>query len=210
MPINLAFENVKFCVLTGSCTRSLHQIRPGKENNEYLVRPLSCFCSYCKANEFNKCKYKEFTKGNFTCQKLPSNELKDNDEDWEEEEEEDDEIQDDDNIEEDDLGIEIKIAQEKIEFENLEVGRFIIAIVEGQGKITDRKFVAIIKEIKDVNHIYVEFLQQQFDNPDIFKNSLKSEDKNCAVGLDEIVMFLPKPLIKRSKYFFSGPIFLSI
>ena len=161
---------------------------------------------------FNKCINKEFTKGSFTCQKLPSNELRGNDDEESEDEEEEEVMLDDDIIleDEDDLGEEIVIAQQKIEFENLEKERFIIAIVKGNGKIGNQRFVAIIKDIEDVDHIYVEFLQQQFDNPDIFKSSLKLEDKKCAVGLDEIVMFLSKPLIKRSKYFFRGPIYLSV
>ena len=38
------FDCVSVKVLSGKCTRTLHQIKPGKKSGELLTRPLSCFC----------------------------------------------------------------------------------------------------------------------------------------------------------------------
>ena len=128
-------------------------------------------------------------------------------------EKEEEETQDDvDNMEDDeDTGMEIKVEQQEINFKDLEVGKFLIAIVQGEttSKTTSKQFVAKILKIEDVDHVYVEFFRQEFDNPDVFGESPIPGDKCCAVGLDDIVMFLPMPFEKRSKFFFNGPIVLS-
>ena len=64
-------------------------------------------------------------------------------------------------------------------------------------------------DIEDEDHVYVKFFKQEFDAPDVFGNSPIPGDERSAVGLDDIVMFLPEPFEKRSKFFFSGPIVLS-
>ena len=193
-------------VLTGNCTRILHQIKPRKEKvKEYLWRPFSCFCSSCKSDHFEKCENKDFTKGKFTSQILPSNSS--NDDDEKEEEETQDAF---DNMEDDeDTGMEIKVEQKHIDFDKLEVGKFLIANVPVPGKTKNKQFVAKILDIEDEDHVYVKFFKQEFDAPDVFGNSPIPGDERSAVGLDDIVMFLPEPFEKRSKFFFSGPIVLS-
>ena len=42
-PIYTAFECVDLTVLTGNCTRALHQIMPGEGEDEFLIRHFSCF-----------------------------------------------------------------------------------------------------------------------------------------------------------------------
>ena len=55
-PIYTAFEGVDLKVLTGNCTRALHQIMPGEGEDEFLIRPFSCYCVYCKDYKFSQCK----------------------------------------------------------------------------------------------------------------------------------------------------------
>ena len=64
-PIYDEFQNVDLKVLSGTCTRTLHQIKPGKGKDEYLVRPYSCFCKMCKIGKFVHCDNKDFTNGHF-------------------------------------------------------------------------------------------------------------------------------------------------
>ena len=69
-PIYTAFECVDLTVLTGNCTRALHQIMPGEGEDEFLIRPFSCFCKYCKDNQFSLCENREYTGGDFISEKL--------------------------------------------------------------------------------------------------------------------------------------------
>ena len=61
-PIQDAFEGIKLKVLTGSCTRSLHQIKPAKKKGFYLTCPFSCFCPSCKSDNYDIAKTKTLLK----------------------------------------------------------------------------------------------------------------------------------------------------
>ena len=70
--IKEAFNNVEVKVLSGNSTRSLHQIKPGGKKGYLLTRRFSCFCNYCLANDFENCKNKSITGGQFTERQLIS------------------------------------------------------------------------------------------------------------------------------------------
>ncbi|MDE5107028.1 MAG: hypothetical protein O4808_08180, partial [Trichodesmium sp. St17_bin3_1_1] len=68
--INNVFDCVSGKVLSGKCTGTLHQIKPGKKSGELLTRPLSCFCQQCSQEDYKNCQNKGHTGGNFTLRKL--------------------------------------------------------------------------------------------------------------------------------------------
>ena len=74
-PIYTAFKGVDLTVLSGNCTRGLHQIKPGEGKDEFLIRPFSCFCYLCKENPLlGQCKNHEYTGGAFISEKLEKDE----------------------------------------------------------------------------------------------------------------------------------------
>ena len=61
-----ASENIDVQVLSGTCTRTLHQIKASEKHGRLLTRPYSCFCIFCLNDDFNNCNNKGITGGNFT------------------------------------------------------------------------------------------------------------------------------------------------
>ncbi|CAL4066681.1 unnamed protein product [Meganyctiphanes norvegica] len=210
-PIQLAFEGIKLKVLTGSCTRSLHQIKPANKKGFYLTRPFSCFCPSCKSDNYDDCKDKLFTKGTFKAEKLPSNllDVGDDDNDNEDEEEEEEERQYFNVISANkDMGREIKVVPQYINLKDLKVNNFLIVIAKTKDSNSSEKFVAKITEIDIEDNIEVEYLNPVFGSPDVFMMYPQPKNETYTVGLEEIVMVLPQPVINRrkNKLFFNGPI----
>ena len=209
-PIINKFKGVNLKVLSGNCTRLLHQIKPGKRKDQYLIRPLSCFCCYCKIEKFNKCLNGNFTGPKFLSQTLTSNGSNDEtDEEEEKEEEEEEEGGQDEYLEDGDYESDIDdqedpliISQQEIQLENLEEGQFII------GTKSCGKFVAIIKD-KNVDSIKVNILNQEEFSMDVFRTSNEKEYNGYILDLQNIIMILPEPIISHENMFvFECPIIL--
>ena len=158
----------------------MHQIKPVKNKGVYLTRPFSCFCVSCKSNNFSHCENKNFTGGPFKAQKLPSNVLNVSDDDNDNEEEgegvEEEERHDFNMLDYDeDMGDEIKVDQQYINFKDLEVDEFLIVIAKRKDDISSEKFVARINKIENEDHIWVEYLKPVLGSPDVFMRIPKPE-----------------------------------
>ena len=174
-PIKDEFESLKYKVLSGNCTRKLHQIKPsGKKDEVYMIRPFSCFCPNCKNNNFNGCTNINFTKGNFNRQILPSNLT--NFDNVNQADEECDDRQDDYTFAiDEDVGVEIEIKKYKLKQEYLKIDKFVIVVTKSTDDRSSKQHVARITDIKDQaeNFIFVEFFKPIHDDclkpvPDIF------------------------------------------
>ena len=208
-PIYDDFKNVDLKVLSGICTRSLHQIKPGEGKDEYLVRLFSCFCSMCIENKFELCINKDYTGGIFTPQTLDSsgtnnhekNKRKGKDEiqsesgcEGVEEEDQDEDLETDsdgddseEDMEEEEVEEEpLEISRQLIEFEDLEENQFIVGLNH------NGHFVAIIK-VKNIDSITVDILKQDLQTKDLFKSSNESGYKQQLLPVNNIVMILPDP-----------------
>lgn len=209
-PVLEHFAGTNLKVLSGNCTRSLHNII-SQGNGLYLTRPFSCFCNKCKTEQYFQCKNKIFTNGNFIQRKLQSNVVNiSNDENLENEDNYD---REDDNIENIDDVSEIEIMQEEINHEDLQIDRFIVARVKSQNKkkkseLYVAKIVARNNSLE--NPIKVEYFKHFEEHQDVFVRYNLFENKTYDVGFDEIVMLLPDPTTSRrkEKFCFSGSIHL--
>ena len=214
--IHSQFDGIFVKTLSGKCTRTLHQIKPGRHAGSLLTRNLSCFCISCKICKFQDCENKSYTGGKFTHRTLSSNVSNANagcNEDSDDEESEDDcvSISGDASVQNEEVKGEIKIHKKDITLSDLISGEtfVIISMIEQISKKT-RNFVAIIKDVKEEKLIVVNFLKQHFEQKDVFLVSESRDDEEMHVNLDDIVMLLPKPLLARrgGKYFFDGKIHL--
>ena len=205
-PIKHAFDGVNVKTLSGNCTRSLHQIKPDKKKGFYLTRPFSCFCDNCISGNFDHCTNKDFTLRGFTLRKLPTNVINvDKDVEEEEEDNENNHI-----VEEDEyIPEEIRVEQEDINFHDLTVGCFLISTVTGDNDHSEN-FVAVINEIKNEEEIFVEFLKQNYNVPNVFGKHPQEENWNSEISLDDIIMLIPKPTtMRRNRYIFESEIHLN-
>ena len=106
------------------------------------------------------------------------------------------------------MGKEIKVVPQDINLKNLKVNNFLIVIAKTKDSNSSEKFVAKITEIDIEDNIVVEYLKSVFGSPDVFVRYPKPKNETYPVGLGEIVMVLPQPVINRrkNKFFFNGPI----
>ena len=198
------FDGIMVNTLAGNCTRSLHQIKASEEKGFLMQRPFSCYCINCTAEDFEKCINKSFTKGNFKKHKLPSNEVHGNgdenhiEEDNEEENEEI--IQENLRVilqEDKEDGEEMEIIQENLLLSDLVQGNYVIVsipveIQKKKCKITLRYYVAKITNIEDEEEIIIDYLQQDFDYDQKFRNPIEN-DVGKGTELSKIVMVLQDP-----------------
>ena len=237
-PIYTAFKGVDLTVLSGNCTRSLHQIKPGEGKDEFLIRPFSCFCYFCKANQLlGPCKNYEYTGGAFLSRKL---ELKGSNDTLqkkanvskksnvattlakvieleEEEESEDEEVYIEDDYESDieDQQEPIIISQQEIQLDDLTEGQFVIG-KNFENENNYENFVAKIKE-KNENYITVNILEQcnKELNNNVFRLKKIDEKDVSILQLKNIVMILPPPSLpyfnerlQYTTFYFDSPIIL--
>ena len=195
-PLMEAFDGAIISTLHGACTRSLHQIKPSDQNGYLLERPFSCFCSNCLKGDFKKCDKKGFTEGNFKKHKLPSNELYNDNIDYEDDTEEIEDL-----IEKNANGLfeeleddEIDIKQQEILLKDLKAGSYVIIALNSENKKGGiREYVAKINEIEDKEEICIDYLEKDRDYGHKFKISYKLNDVNQGIELCNIIMVLPDP-----------------
>ena len=133
-----------------------------------MQRPFSCFCSHCRKEEFEQCVNWKFTKCNFQEQRLPTNEVEN---DNEEENEEvthfniDDMIDDENEDENDEENQEIEIREENPQLEDLKPDDYVIVslVVESKKKQKTHLYVAKITKVVDESEIVIDYLEQDFD-----------------------------------------------
>ena len=236
-PIYTAFKGVDLTVLSGNCTRSLHQIKPGEGKDEFLIRLFSCFCYFCKANQLRRpCKNYEYTGGAFLSRKL---ELKGSNDtlqkkanvskksnvattlakviELEEEEESEAEVYIEDDYESDieDQQEPIIISQQEIQLDDLTEGQFVIG-KNFENENNYENFVAKIKE-KNENYITVNILEQcnKELNNNVFRLKKIDEKDVSILQLKNIVMILPPPSLpyfnerlQYTTFYFDSPIIL--
>ena len=209
------FKGTTLQVLTGKCTRTLHQIKPcEKRKGSFLYRPFSCFCINCKLENFKYCKYKDYTKGNFKRETLKTANLNADNVN-----EEIEDCVDDYDLEYDftqDMQEEIKITQQNINRENLKIGNFIV--IKAKDENVKEKHVVQIYDIEDEdkNIIKVEFFKNFRDDTckvhyDVYVKTNPIDDIPYDLDFDQIVMLLPEPTVHRrgGKFYFSGNIFIN-
>ena len=201
------FDGVKVSTLSGTCTRSLHQIKASNQNGYLLQRPFSCFCTNCMKDDFENCDKKSFTKGKFIKHKLPSNDLFNNYMDDDAEEENEDVIEKKSNgyfefYENEDEEV-IESEKQNLQLDQLKPDDYVIVALESESKKKGiREFVAKINAIEGEEEISIDYLEKDLDYSDKFRNSDKINDVNQGIELCDIIMLLPKP-----KYMRGGVIF---
>ena len=229
--INQEFNNVKIQVLDGTCTRKLHQIKADRNKGCLLTRPFSCFCQNCLTNDFKHCENKSFTGGNFTERQLNSgrkddikrkkrmngkkNEKAVDKDRVRYEDSEGDEVRDEDSGEDDmilddiDIDNEIRVEKQDLEFTDLKVNDFIIVPVKGcRDKVYN--FPAQITKLKSDDDIHINYLKQNFDQPQVLIGYDSNEEKNFVIPLKDIIMKLPEPKTQhRNRIVFSKNIILN-
>ena len=166
---------------------------------------LVFFTSY-RAEDFEKCKNIGFTKGNFKKHKLPTNEEHCNGKENDSEEDNDNEEENEEDIQVNSQGViyddeedpeEIEIIQEKLELQDLNRDNYVIITVpvepiKKKSEIV-QYYVAKITHIVDEEEIEIDFLEQDFDYHQKFRNASKDCDIGMGTELSEIVMVLPEP-----------------
>ena len=201
-PLLERFHGVKVSTLRGTCTRSLHQLKPSNQNGYLLQRPFSCFCNNCNNEDFENCVKKGFTDGRFSKHKLPSNDLFSEDVDEDAEEENEDELEINSNgyfpfFNNGDVK-KIKCKKQNLQFDQLAPGNYVIVALKSEikkGRISE--FVAKIKTLEDNQEIIVDYLNQDSDYQDKFRLSEIYNDKERSIELSEIIMLLPDPNCMR-------------
>ena len=206
------FIGVSVATLKGNCTRSLHQIMPGKKTGLLLTRRFSCFCKSCTLDMYASCENKNFTLGKFKSRELPSNVKNDSSNDTNSENEE----EDDDNVIHPNDGIfndgdQIEIKQEKINICDLNENEFIITSLKKGKKLF--YFVAQIQKVdNDSNKVVIDYLRQHNEHLDIFHKTEIDREINYEVGLEDIIMRLesPQEFRRGNKFFFTKKINLNV
>ena len=223
-PIYNEFENVKLKVLTGNCTRSLHQIKPGEAEGEYLVRPFSCFCLECKDDKFQFCKNYKYTGASFKSQTLPLNgsnthmlplksssshktkisNIEDETESEGDYDEQDEGLEDYSDGSDNEEELEEEFEEEEVEEDPIEISQQIIEfeeLEEGQYIVGSNScgghFVAKI-ETKKTDSITVNILKQDTAAKDIFKDSTDRQNKGHTIPINNVMMILPWPTLIQS------------
>lgn len=211
--ITQASKNMEVQVLSGTCTRTLHQIKAGKNNGCLLTRPYSCFCNYCLNNDFDHCNNKSITGGNFT-ERLLISDCKDehfsgtiNDEH--------DENNDDDDHDDYEMNYAsnmetfITVENQELKETDLQVNNFIIIPVKDyRNKVSN--YPAQIIKLGNNGDIHIDYLKQDFDNKEVLLQSTSETEKNWIVSIDDVIMKLPEPKEnRRGRYIFSGKIILN-
>ena len=91
---------------------------------------------------------------------------------------------------------EIEVQQENLQLEDLKKDDYVIVslAVEYKKKQKTHLYVAKIKNVdNDESDIGIDYLEQDLDYPQKFKNSNKIRDINKGTELSKIVMLLPEP-----------------
>ena len=199
------FRGITVDTLEGQCTRTLHQIKQSSRSNFLLQRPFSCFCQFCENDESGKCVYKDYTGGNFKSCKLPSSDkCKPIEEEKDDEDSYDGDLSVERTILEEENEIQITIEKDDLSFENLNVGDWVVVLLEKKSRKKKKMFddwVFRISEIDEEEEEYLgHFYAPQFDTESFYITN----EPVCRVGLDEVVMVLPEPIESRGRYIFHG------
>ena len=231
--INQDFNNVEIQVLDGTCTRKLHQIKADRNKGCLLTRPFSCFCHNCLNNDLENCYNKSFTGGKFTERQLNSGRKDDinrkkrkkrvkgkknkknvDKDEVRYEDSEGDEVRYEDGAEDDmilddiDIDNEIRVEKQDLEFTDLKVNDFIIVPVKDRcNKV--HNFPAQITKLKNNGNIHINYLKQNFDQPQVLLRYDSNEENNFVIPLEDIIMKLPEPKTqRRNRIVFSKNIML--
>ena len=180
------FDDVTVKVLSGNCTRQLHQIKAGKKPGSLLTRPLSCFCVNCSEKNYDNCYNKGHTKGKFTERILGFSSGNEK-------------VQK--QLEENDLvsncqtaSTEIRVEKQKVKLSDLKVDDVIIVPVgENQTEFQP----AQIKEIVNIRNILIDFLVPKYDSPEVLVKSTSEYYLNYVIPLHVFIMKLPLPKEQR-------------
>ena len=204
-----AFESVNVQVLSGACTRTLHQIKAGKGKGCMLTRPFSCFCTYCLTNDLDKCINKKITGGNFTERRLDEKHDKISNESDDDDDDDNDDGDDIDDIGEvDDSGMKelIRIENQNIKESDLQINDIIIVPLKDFRKKVFN-FPAKVIELGENGDINIDYLKQDFDKKWILLESTSEKEKNWIITIKDVIMKLPKYTVgRRGQYIFSGKI----
>ncbi|CAL4112051.1 unnamed protein product [Meganyctiphanes norvegica] len=103
---------------------------------------------------------------------------------------------------------EIRVEREDINFNDLIVGSFLISTVTRYNAQSEH-LVAKINEIKNEHEIFVEFLKQNYNVPNVFVKHPHKEKRNFEIRLVDIIMLIPKPTFRRNRYIFESEINLN-
>ena len=197
------FKGVTVQTLTGKCTRSLHQIKTNNRQGDFLQRPFSWFCSCCKIYDFGNCKNKEYTNGHSIKCKLPTNSIIDmNDDEVDTEDYYDDIAYNFNDMLTEEIVDDIQIEEEDLRLEHLKVEDFVIVAIPGTKENIVSHFLYKITEC-NANGIYGDWFKQNYDHPDVFK---ETDEKETLFDLKQIIMILPEPRVSRGRYIFPGNI----
>ena len=196
--IRKAFDEVNVKVLSGKCTRTLHQIKAGEKSGNLLTRPLSCFCDNCSQEDYENCQNKGHTKGKFTERILKFTNANGNNSTYANEEEEEDDMN---------LNSEIRVEKKRVKFSDLQVDDIVIVPV---GDCETEFHPAQITKIESRQSIYIDYLVPKYDNPEILVKSTSIDYNDYIVPLHDIVMRLPKPKEqRRGRFIFKEKIILN-
>ena len=104
----------------------------------------------------------------------------------------------------------IEIKRQPLKFEDLQVGNLIVVPVDSSKSEKNIYEAAIIKELENDANIYIDYLQQKFDQPEVLVISDSPNYTNYCITLNEIIMILPEPkYTHRGRFVFSGKIRLN-
>ena len=213
-----ASKNVDVQVLSGNCTRTLHQIKSSETHGSLLTRPYSCFCKYCLNDDFDHCSNYGITGGNFKERILISN-CKEESFSGRNNDTRERNSTDNESSEDDEDGYELSCASElnnfievkkqKLKETDLHVNNFIIVPVEDfHGKVFN--YPAQITKLGNNGEIYIDYLKQDFDKKEVLSKPTSEREMNWIVKIDEVIMKLPEPKEeRRGRYTFSRKIFLN-
>ena len=201
-PLLEKFNGVKVSTLHGTCTRSLHQLKPSNQNGYLLQRPFSCFCDSCNNEKFENCDKKSFTNGIFSKHKLPSNDFCFEYLDNEAEEENEDELEINSNgyfpffyNEEEEV---IESEKQNIQLDQLAPGNYVVVALKSENKKRGiSEFVGKIHTIEDNHEIIINYLEQDSKYKDKFRISNRDSDQQRPIELCDIIMLLPDPDCKH-------------
>ena len=103
---------------------------------------------------------------------------------------------------------EIEIKKQLLNLNDLKPNNYVVTFIRHNKKTC--QYVAQIINITNEDEIFIDYLKQNFDKPNIFTRSEDDNENECPIKLKEIVMILPEPAsTHRGNYRFDGKISLN-
>ena len=208
-------KNVDVQVLSGTCTRTLHQIKASKKHGCLLTRPYSCFCTNCSKNDFDHCINRNMTGGNFKERHLISN-YKNKQISGQQESSDDGECSEDDDDVEDgnmtnhasDVDNFITVEKQDLSLSDLQVNNIVIIPVKDfRNRVFN--YPAQITELNN-GDIHIDYLKPDFDKKEMLIKPTSESEKNWIVSIEEVIMKLPdQKEDRRGRYIFDRKIILN-